>query len=61
MWEHLEKQGVDTEAIKERINDLIVKTLLAVETQARTRPLVLLVGDGWGVLRGVSPPIAHVP
>ena len=35
MYEHLEKQGVDTQAIKERIDDLVVKTLLAVETQVR--------------------------
>jgi len=36
VWEHLEKAGVSTEPIKERINDLIVKTLLAVETQIST-------------------------
>ena len=36
VWQHLEQEGVDTAAIKERINDVVVKTLLAVETQIST-------------------------
>jgi hypothetical protein len=42
VWEHLQQRGVDTDAIKERIDDLIVKTLLAVETQISTNMQVLV-------------------
>ena len=36
MWKWFEKNGIKTQPIKDKIDDLIVKTLLAVEPQIST-------------------------